>query len=423
MLVRNTTENRIPKRTDAYFTEPEMSIPVYFAKAADYRDEELLPALDKLLAPLIEKLGGAAGKSFMLKPNLLSYRKAEDVSSTHPRVIVGCAKWLFDHGAARVALIENPGTQDTPAIIHAMGIYDELTSLGATVANCSRYAMIELAPEAKCRRMELATEFRDFDAVIDLAKAKTHAMMEITLSVKNLFGLVRGSERIAWHLAAGKSYPRFADMLIDIALTVKPRINLVDAVICMEGNGPGSGEPTFRGFLAGAETPFSLDAALAPLLGAPECPQLAPMLGAPECPQLGRMRERGLRPETEIVGEVPECPPLRMPERENPLDMSRYIPGFIAKWLQKSLVSHPEVNATRCIGCGLCARVCPPKTLTLNGKFPKFELKTCIRCYCCQEYCPQGAIVVRRTVMMKIAGRLERVLRRVAGWFNRRRRK
>lgn len=382
-----------------------MKIPVYFAKAANYRDDELLPALDKLLAPLVGKLGGAAGKSFMLKPNLLSYRKKEDVSCTHPRVIVGCAKWLFEHGAKRVALIENPGTQNAPAIIRAMGICDELGALGATVGNCSEYATVDLAPEAKCRRMELATEFRGFDAVVNVAKAKTHAMMGMTLSVKNLFGLVRGSERIAWHLAAGKSYPRFADMLIDIALTVKPRINIVDAVECMEGNGPGSGDSTHRGFLAGAESPFALDATL------------APMLGFAECPQLKQMRERGLCPEVEVAGELPDCPPLRMPERANALDLSRYIPGFLAKWLRKSLVPHPEVNAKRCIGCGLCARVCPPKTLTIREKLPRFDLRTCIRCYCCQEHCPQGAITVHRTLVMKISGRLEGALRRIHGWF------
>ena len=386
-----------------------MNIPVYFAAAADYRDETLAPALDKLLSPLVEKLGGAAGKSFMLKPNLLSYRRKDDVSCVHPRVIAGCAKWLFDHGAVRVALIENPGTQDAPSIIRAMGIYDELVSLGATIANCERYETIDLAPEARCRRMELATEFRDFDAVVNLAKGKTHAMMEITLCVKNLFGLVRGSERLAWHFAAGKSYPRFADMLIDIALTVKPRINIVDAVECMEGNGPGSGDPTHRGFLAGAETPFALDAVLAPLLGAPECPQLL------------EMRIRGLTPETVIAGTLPECPPLKMPKK-NALDMSRYVPEFIARHLKKLMASHPEVDPRRCIGCGLCARVCPPKTLTIREKLPKFDLKTCIRCYCCQEHCPQGAITVHRTFAMKAAGRLETILRRIAGMFNRRRR-
>ena len=388
-----------------------MKIPVYFAPAADYRDEELHPALDAILAPLVKKLGGATGKRFMLKPNLLSYRRNEDVASTHPRVIATCAKWLFDHGAAQVALIENPGTQDAPSIIRAMGIYDELVGLGATAENCSRYETIDLAPEAKCRRMELATEFRDFDAVVNVAKAKTHAMMGITLSVTNLVGLVRGSERLAWHLAAGKSASRFADMLIDIALTVKPRINIVDAVECMEGNGPGSGDPTHREFLAGAETPFALDACL------------APMLGARKCPQLDEMRERGLFPETEQMGEVPDCPPLRLPERENPLDLSRYVPGFLAKYLDRALISHPEADKKRCVGCGLCARVCPPQTLTIRGGLPKFDLETCIRCYCCQEHCPRGAIAVRRTAMMKFCGRLENVLRRIAGWFNRRRRK
>lgn len=388
-----------------------MPVTIYFAASTDYRDEHLAPALDAVLTPLVDRIGGAAGKRFMLKPNLLSYRRKDDVSCTHPAVILGCAKWFLTHGAAQVALIENPGTQDAPSIIRAMGIYDELASLGVSVANCGRYEQIELPPKAKCRRMELATEFRDFDAVVNLAKAKTHAMMGITLSVKNLFGLVRGSERIAWHLAAGKSYPRFADMLIDIALAVKPQINLVDAVECMEGNGPGSGDQTHRGFLAGAATPFALDTVL------------APMLGYPECPQLCEMRERGLCPETEIAGAIIDCPPLRPPERENALDMSRYIPRFAARWLQKALVSHPEVNPRRCIGCGVCAKVCPPRTLTIREKLPKFDLKTCIRCYCCQEHCPQGAITVHRTLMMKISGRVERVLRRLAGFFNRRRRK
>lgn len=380
-----------------------MNIPVYFASAPDYGDETLRRALDKVLGPLAEKLGGATGKRFMLKPNLLSYRRAEDVASTHPRLIVGTAKWLIDHGAARVALIENPGMQDAPSIIRSMGISEELEALGVKVANCARYEQVELSPEAKCRRMELATEFRDFDAVVNLAKAKTHAMMTLTLGVKNLFGLVRGSERLAWHLAAGQSYPRFADMLIDIALTVKPRINLVDAAWCMEGNGPGSGDPTFRGFLAGAETPFALDSALAEILGAPEWPQLE------------QMKRRGAWVETRLEGEVPECPPLRLPDRGNALDMSAYLPGVLGKALRRALVSHPEVDPQRCVGCGVCVKVCPPRTLVLDRKLPKFDLKSCIRCYCCQEHCPQGAITVSRTWTMRTAGWLERILRKLAG--------
>ncbi|MBQ6352229.1 MAG: hypothetical protein IJJ28_03055 [Lentisphaeria bacterium] len=69
-----------------------MTVPVYFAAAPDYREEHLAPALDAVLTPLVADLGGAAGRRFMLKPNLLSYRRPEDVACTHPAVILGCAK-------------------------------------------------------------------------------------------------------------------------------------------------------------------------------------------------------------------------------------------------------------------------------------------------------------------------------------------
>jgi len=81
--------------------------------------------------------------------------------------------------------------------------------------------------------------------------------------------------------------------------------------------------------------------------------------------------------------------------------------------------------APRCIGCGVCARVCPPQSLKIEGGKPRFELRNCIRCYCCQEHCPQGAIIVKRTLLMRIAGRLETWLRPAAGALRlpRRRRK
>ncbi len=128
-----------------------------------------------------------------------------------------------------------------------------------------------------------------------------------------------------------------------------------------------------------------------------------------------RMRERGLLPETAATGDIPEVEPLRMPEKENALDMSAYLPGFLARYLKRKLVSHPLVMAPRCIGCGVCARVCPPQSLKIEGGKPEFDLKNCIRCYCCQEHCPQGAIVVKRTLLMRIAGRMENLLRRAAG--------
>lgn len=78
------------------------------------------------------------------------------------------------------------------------------------------------------------------DAIIDFAKLKTHGMAGMTCAVKNFFGTIPGTRKPEMHYM----YPNTADfcsMLVDLALYNKPRLTLVDAVDCMEGNGPTPG--------------------------------------------------------------------------------------------------------------------------------------------------------------------------------------
>ena len=50
----------------------------------------------------------------------------------------------------------------------------------------------------------------------------------------------------------------------------------------------------------------------------------------------------------------------------------------------------------RCIGCGLCFRVCPSETIEMitdeKGKRPIFYLDRCTFCAQCEEICPVDAI-------------------------------
>ena len=57
---------------------PEKRIRLAFAPCADYTPENLRPALEHVLQPQIEAAGGVSGKSVMLKPNLLAWRKPDD---------------------------------------------------------------------------------------------------------------------------------------------------------------------------------------------------------------------------------------------------------------------------------------------------------------------------------------------------------
>lgn len=381
-----------------------MNFKVSYAKTADYATANLRPALEKVFAEQLRSTGGVSGKRIMLKPNLLAWRHKEDIACVHPAVIVETAKLFLDAGAAKVAILENPAVQTAPSILHSMGIDAELKKLNVSSANFTDYRRLPVPDRVQFHNLELAAEYLDFDAVVNIAKAKTHAMMTLTLCVKNLFGLVKGSERMGWHLAVGKDFAKFADMLLDIYLTVRPQFNLLDAVVCMEGNGPGSGTPAIRGFLAGCTDSLALDASA------------AETLGVPELLLLRNAAERGILPEFENTGEIPEKNPLKLPDPPGILsEWGVTLPPILKNVMRDFVVSKPKLDPNLCISCGLCVKMCPPQSLKLvNGK-PVFDLPNCIRCYCCQEHCPKGAIVPRKTMPMKLAETFEDAVRALFG--------
>jgi hydrogenase-4 component H len=55
-----------------------------------------------------------------------------------------------------------------------------------------------------------------------------------------------------------------------------------------------------------------------------------------------------------------------------------------------------EFDARKCIGCGGCANVCPPRCIVIEdtGEVCKLTLYAdrCIQCARCYEVCPEGAI-------------------------------
>ena len=365
---------------------------VAYSRCASYLDRRILrESIQQVLAVQIADFpGGVSGKKIMLKPNLLAWRRTDDVACVHPAFLVESARAFLDAGASLVAILENPAVQTAPAIVRSMGIADELAAMNVKVANFERFGKVASPENVRFRNLEIAQEYQDFDAVCNIAKAKTHGMMTLTLCVKNLFGMVKGSERMGWHLAVGRDFPMFADMLLDIYLTVRPRFNLLDAVVCMEGNGPGSGTPAVRGFIAGASDALAVDASVAPLFGVDDLLLVKSAL-----------RRKLLMPFMN-TGDAPERNPLLLPDPPGMLtEWGVPLPPYLKGWLRNYVISKPILDPSKCIGCGLCGKMCPPQSLKLKNGKPVFDLPNCIRCYCCQEHCPKGAIMPKKTLPMR----------------------
>lgn len=77
-----------------------------------------------------------------------------------------------------------------------------------------------------------------------------------------------------------------------------------------------------------------------------------------------------------------------------PKERRQIAPGFRG---QHALVKHPQTGQAKCVGCGLCATMCPSQCIQIyreKGKVTRYEIDIlrCIFCGFCVEACPYGAI-------------------------------
>ena len=82
---------------------------------------------------------------------------------------------------------------------------------------------------------------------------------------------------------------------------------------------------------------------------------------------------------------------------------SKFAPPSIKKFLSKGKINPPVAvpngyrgklmyNRDKCIGCGMCVRVCPAAAMKLVGEPPKRKIRhyvsRCTFCGICTEVCP-----------------------------------
>jgi ferredoxin len=234
------------------------------------------------------------------------------------------------------------------------------------------------------------------DVVINLPKWKTHGMMLLTLGVKNLFGCIPGPQKALWHLKTGEDRKLFAQVLTDLYQIIHPSLTILDGIVGMEGNGPGSGDPIDLGLILASRDALSLDQVVCDLIGIPRNSLMTNQVAL----------EEGVgRDGIEIVGERLEdirIPHFRLPPPSSP---NWDLPGFLRKALKNALTSKPVVEEKVCNACNRCINICPPRALERRETTLDFDYGKCIRCFCCQEVCPEGAISIKPGWGLKLIGR------------------
>ena len=208
------------------------------------------------------------GKSVLLKPNLVEYIPGKPVN-TDAQLIGAAAETFLRLGVASVTVAEGPGHhRDTELLLHQTGLGDHLAHRRIRFVDLNRDELIKTKLQANYSglgQLWLPQTVLASDFVVSMPKVKTHHWTGVTLSMKNMFGIVPGC-RYGWP----KNVLHWAgihESVLDICATVRPHFVIADGIIAMEGDGPLNGTAKLLNTILLSDDPVAADFLLARLLG------------------------------------------------------------------------------------------------------------------------------------------------------------
>lgn len=346
----------------------------------------------------IDLIGGISSfikprSSVLVKPNLLTVTEPESGVDTHPQVVRAVVRILKEIDC-KIYLGDGPSVWgNQPDNIDEVHRKSGMTSI-------SQEEDVELVRFDKRRwrgKFPLTTWLDICEYLVSIPKFKTHGLTILTGAIKNLYGLVPGIYKTELH----KKYfdaKDFSDILVDIYEMAKPALTVIDGIVAMERDGPGtSGTLRQCGLLLAGADCVSLDSALALIMGLSPKEILTTKeaekrgLGSADINSIQLLGERL----EDVIGE-----PFKLPASS----IKRKLPRPIIEIAKKLIWFYPKVMHNNCSLCGACVQACPSEVISIGSNRIVVDYSKCISCFCCQEVCPHSAIKIKKSILAKVVG-------------------
>ena len=372
-----------------------MNKKVGIERCVSYNSEEIYKALKNA----VECAGGfdLAGKTVLLKPNILADAEPEKAVTTHPVFLEAAIRLVREMGSSRILVGDSPGIQSPGFSARTSGLGEAAKKNGAEWVNFTKEKIEVPFPEGKVmKKFTLTRAVQDADIIISLPKLKTHQLMYFTGAMKNMFGLIPSLGKSPLHVRFAKR-ESFAAMLVDLNLAVKNTYAFMDAITGMEGPGPSAGTPRHVGLVLASSNVLAMDAAASVIIGYP--PQALPVNR--EAVNRGywlsdfkEIEYPGLLPSDVRVSDF-----VKIPITQTSSQFIDFIFPPLRK-LREANTPKPKINHTICVRCGDCSRICASEAISLagEGKERRIEIdyRRCIHCFCCHEICSAKAIDITK---------------------------
>jgi uncharacterized protein (DUF362 family) len=219
-----------------------------------------------------------AGRTVVIKPNLVAPRPAESGVTTDPQVVRALVDRALDSGATRVIIAESMLSPTTFAEC-GYDIFEDYDADG-------RVNLIRLedvvsiptpVPGGLAMRWIYMPEFLLGDDVvfISVGKMKCHAESNVTLSIKNIFGLPPINRYVVPEQFIGRPRFRLHDrgvqqMILNMLIARPIDYAVVDGIWAMEGAGPIQGTAVRMDLVLAGANPVAVDRTALDAMGLPQ---------------------------------------------------------------------------------------------------------------------------------------------------------
>jgi uncharacterized protein (DUF362 family) len=240
----------------------------FIGSASGYHDD-LVAIIGKGLKTLACPAPSFKGKRILLKPNLVEPHAGHGHINTDPLLVRAVVELFRRMDAAEVVIAEGPGhRRDSLLVLEASGFADAVAEDRIPFFDLNTRPVQRVANKGGYTSMKelfLPRLVLDADVVVSLAKMKTHHWAGVTLSMKNLFGIMPGCvygwpKNVLHHAGIQRS-------ILDINTTFRPHLCIVDGIVGMEGDGPIMGTPIRSNVLVMGRSAPAVDATCARVMG------------------------------------------------------------------------------------------------------------------------------------------------------------
>ena len=355
-------------------------------------------SIEKTVRKAIYLAGGietivSKGDKVYLKPNFVAPRDSSRGVTTNFEVIRVVAEEVRRCGGIPI-LFETPAIEfDKKTVFDVLGVFDFAHQNKIKLIN-DPIDLIKVPVGGKAFKTLKIPQMLHKAKIINLPKLKSHVSAKMTCAMKNLIGLLPDSEKRKVHIYD------VHESIADIYKVFRPVLTVVDAITCMEGDGPTYGDKIDLGLIIAGKDALATDKVCSQIIGLPwqevKYIRLANRL----------TDEVKINVVGESISDIQKH--FHIPVKSlffhlsfkliyifdvlfskifsKPLNRFLYSTGYVG--------TNPEIIKDKCNACGDCIKVCPIAGVMKIENY-KVDYKNCIRCLECYFACNQQAIFLK----------------------------